>query len=104
MYLPLELNTPVLAGGIIAHFVSTRSADPVVNNARKERGTLIASGLIAGGAIMGVLSAALKFFGFNYVEFGWIWPETVGAEFLAMAMFGLLAAYLYWDSMRAKKD
>ncbi len=102
MYLPLELNTPVLAGGIIAHFVSTRSKDEAVNNARRERGTLIASGLIAGGAIMGVASAALKFFGINYHEFGWTWVETDGAELLSLAMFGLIAAYIYWDSMRAK--
>ncbi len=102
MYLPLELNTPVLAGGIIAHFVSTRSKDEALNNARRERGTLIASGLIAGGAIMGVLSAGLKFFKINYTDFGWTWPESDGAEFLAMAMFAVIAAYLYWDSMRAK--
>jgi len=102
MYLPLELNTPVLAGGIIAHFVSTRSKNQAVNTARRERGTLIASGLIAGGAIMGVLSAGLKFFGINYVEFGWTWASTDGAEFLAMIMFALIAAYLYKDSMRAK--
>jgi putative OPT family oligopeptide transporter len=102
MYLPLELNTPVLAGGIIAHFVSTRSTDEAVNNARKERGTLIASGLIAGGAIMGVVSAGLKFAGFNYVDFGWLWPESNGAEFLSIAMFAVIALYLYKDSMRAK--
>jgi uncharacterized oligopeptide transporter (OPT) family protein len=102
MYLPLELNTPVLAGGIIAHFVSTRSKDEAVNNARRERGTLIASGLIAGGAIMGVFSAGLKFFGINYHEFGWTWVETSGAELLSLAMFALIAAYIYWDSMRAK--
>ena len=102
MYLPLELNTPVLAGGIIAHFVSTRSKDEAVNNARRERGTLIASGLIAGGAIMGVAGAALKFYGINYVEFGWTWAETDAAEMLSLAMFALIAAYIYWDSMRAK--
>ena len=103
MYLPLELNTPVLAGGIIAHFVSTRSKDEALNNARRERGTLIASGLIAGGAIMGVVSAGLKFFEINYEDFGWTWAESDGAEFLAMGMFAFIAAYLYWDSMRAKK-
>ncbi|MCB2205325.1 oligopeptide transporter, OPT family [bacterium] len=102
MYLPLELNTPVLAGGIIAHFVSTRSKDEKLNNARRERGTLIASGLIAGGAIMGVVSAGLKFFGINYHEFGWVWAESDGAEFLAIGAFAAIAAYLYWDSMRAK--
>lgn len=102
MYLPLELNTPVLAGGIIAHLVSTRSKDENLNNARRERGTLIASGLIAGGAIMGVVSAALKYFKINYADFGWLWAESSGAEYLAMAMFAVIAGYLYWDSMRAK--
>jgi putative OPT family oligopeptide transporter len=102
MYLPLELNTPVLAGGIIAHIVSTRSKDENLNNARRERGTLIASGLIAGGAIMGVVSAALKYFKINYADFGWLWAESTGAEYLAMAMFAVIAGYLYWDSMRAK--
>ncbi len=60
MYIPLELNTPLLVGGLIAHFVSTRSKDEKVNNARRERGTLIASGFIAGGALMGVISAYFK--------------------------------------------
>jgi putative OPT family oligopeptide transporter len=103
MYIPLELNTPILAGGIIAHFVSKKSKDAKLNTARRERGTLIASGLIAGGAIMGVVSAALKYFGINHEDFGWTWSETAGAEFLGLAMFAVLAAYLYWDSMRAKK-
>ena len=56
MYIPLELNTPLLVGGLIAHFVSTRSKDEKINNARRERGTLIASGFIAGGALMGAVS------------------------------------------------
>jgi hypothetical protein len=59
----LNLNTPLLVGGLIAHFVSTRSKDEKVNNARRERGTLIASGFIAGGALMGVISAILKMAG-----------------------------------------
>jgi len=103
MYIPLELNTPILAGGIIAHIVSTRSKNDALNTIRRERGTLIASGLIAGGSIMGVLSAGLKFFGINYVDFAWVWPETSGAEILAMVMFLVLCGYLYWDSMRAKE-
>jgi len=65
MYIPLELNTPLLVGGLIAHFVSTRSKDEKINNARRERGTLIASGFIAGGALMGVVSAILRYTGFN---------------------------------------
>ncbi|MGB9592238.1 MAG: OPT/YSL family transporter, partial [Candidatus Kryptoniota bacterium] len=61
MYIPQELNTPLLVGGAIAWFVSTRSKDPVLNNHRQHRGTLIASGFIAGGALLGVLNAFLKF-------------------------------------------
>jgi len=63
MYLPLHLNTPILAGGIVAYIVQSRSKDKELNAARREKGTLIASGFIAGGAIMGVVSALLLFFG-----------------------------------------
>ncbi|MFC2084556.1 OPT family oligopeptide transporter [Bacteroidota bacterium] len=102
MYLPLELNTPLLAGGIIAHIVSTRSKDELLNKARRERGTLIASGFIAGGALMGVISAILK-----YAEFDWEmkeWVESHGAEILALVMFLAISAYMIWDTLRAKKE
>lgn len=104
MYIPLELNTPVLAGGLIAHLVSNGSKNESLNSARRERGTLIASGFIAGGSIMGVVSAGLKFFGINYMDFGWTWAETPGAEMLAMVMFILLAVYLWWDARRVKNN
>ena len=100
MFIPLELNTPLLIGGIIAHFVSTRSKDEKLNNARRERGTLIASGFIAGGALMGVLSAALRFGGINFVNEAWTGSHT--AEILAIIMFAIICAYVIWDSMRAK--
>lgn len=101
MYIPLELNTPILAGGMIAHFVSTRTKDEGLNNARRERGTLIASGFIAGGALMGVISATLKYFDFNYENFGWEWAETSGAELLGIIMFAVIAMYFIWDSKRS---
>mgnify|MGYP000870773408 FL=1 len=63
MYLPLELNTPLLAGGLVAWFVKSRTKDEKINNSRSQRGTLIASGFIAGGALFGVFGALLKFFG-----------------------------------------
>src|SRR5574344_3044482 len=66
MFIPLELNTPLVVGGLISWFVSTRSKDADLNTARNEKGTLIASGFIAGGALMGVVSAALKFAGINW--------------------------------------
>jgi putative OPT family oligopeptide transporter len=102
MYLPMELNTPLLVGGLIAHFVSTRSKDESLNNARRERGTLIASGFIAGGALMGVVSVILKSAGFNW--FMAEWAESNSAEVLAFVMFCLLCAYTIWDSLRAKKE
>lgn len=102
MYIPLELNTPLLVGGLIAHFVSTRSKDEKVNNARRERGTLIASGFIAGGALMGVFSAFLRFLNFNWVNNEWF--ESHSAELLALIMFALLCVYMIWDSLRGKPE
>ena len=63
MFIPLSLNAPLLVGGLISWFVSGRSKDAELNKARNSRGTLIASGFIAGGALMGVVSAILKFAG-----------------------------------------
>ena len=68
MFIPLELNTPLVVGGLINWFVTTRSKDKAVNEARGERGTLIASGFIAGGALMGVVSALMRFGGLNFVS------------------------------------
>jgi putative OPT family oligopeptide transporter len=103
MYLDMELNTPVLTGGLISHLVSTRSKNEGLNTARRERGTLIASGFIAGGAIMGVVAAAMKYGGWNYENWGWTWVKTTGAEYLAMGMFVVISLYLFWDSMRGKE-
>ena len=102
MYIPLELNTPLLIGGLIAHYVSTRSKDEKVNTARRERGTLIASGFIAGGALMGVVSALLRFEGFNWVNNEW--QSSHSAELMALIAFALLCAYVIWDSMRGKPE
>ena len=102
MYIPLELNTPLLVGGLIAHFVSTRSKDEKINNARRERGTLIASGFIAGGALMGVVSAFLRYAGYNWVSMEWF--ESHSAELIGLIMFALLCAYMIWDSLRGKPD
>lgn len=102
MFIPLELNTPLLVGGIIAWFVSTRSKDTDLNQARRERGTLIASGFIAGGALMGVISAMLKFGNINYVKQDWFTSHA--AETLALGMFLVLIGYMVWEIMRAKKE
>jgi len=102
MFIPLQLNTPLLLGGIIANFVSKRSKDQKLNQARTERGTLIASGFIAGGALMGVISATLANFGVNFVNKEWF--ESHSAEALALVMLVVLCAYFIWETLRAKKE
>ena len=102
MYLPLELNTPLLAGGLVAYFVTSRSSDEALNKARRERGTLIASGFIAGGALMGVMSAILRYLGYNWINTEWF--ESHSAEVLGLVMFLLISLYMIWDTMKAKKD
>jgi len=101
MFIPLGLNTPLLVGGILSYLVVTRSKDEKLNNARKEKGTLIASGLIAGGALMGVLSALIKFGGLDLTAHEWLASD--GAQYLGLAMFALLCVYIYRSALSAKK-
>lgn len=98
MFIPLELNTPLLIGGLVSWYVGTRSKDEAKNKARRERGTLIASGFIAGGALMGVISAVLKYAGADW------FIKWSGAEILAVVMYVVIIAYFIWDSLRAKKE
>ena len=100
MFIPLELNLPLLAGGAVNWFVTTRSKDQAANNARGERGTLLASGFIAGGALMGVLSAALKW---QNVSFDYeAWWNNPSSELLSLGMYCILIIYMVRASMRAK--
>ncbi len=98
MFIPMELNAPLLVGGIVAWFVSTRSKDESVNNARRDRGTLIASGLIAGGALFGVFAALTRFIGGEMT----ITMDQSLNQILGVVMYALVILYLIWDSMRAK--
>jgi len=102
MFIPIQLNTPLLLGGIIANFVGKRSKDEKLNQTRRERGTLIASGFIAGGALMGVVSAVLANFGVNFVNKEWF--SSHGAEALALLMLTVLCGYFIWETLRAKKE
>lgn len=101
MFIPLELNLPLLVGGGISWFVTTRTKDKEINNARGERGTLIASGFIAGGALMGVVAAGLKFGGFEF-DFS-EWPNNYLSELLSLGMYCCLIIYLIKASMKAKR-
>ncbi|MDE7461007.1 MAG: oligopeptide transporter, OPT family [Paramuribaculum sp.] len=99
MFIPMQLNTPLLVGGAIAWFVSTRSKDKAVNDARRDRGTLIASGMIAGGALFGVFAALTRFAGFEYTN-----PMSVTLnQSLGLVAYALIIIYLIWQSMVAGK-
>lgn len=98
MFIPLELNTPLLIGGLVSWFVTTRSHDGKVNKSRGERGTLIASGFIAGGALMGVVSAILKYAGADWYS---TWS---GAEWLGVVMYIAIIGYFVWDSLRGERN
>ena len=134
MFIPFELNIPLLVGGAVSWYVSSRSKDKQLNTARQEKGTLLASGFIAGGALMGVVSAAIKYIQTNLADkeilaqglsrvsedpvmqkavqdinerYSFVihsWAETNGAVWLGLGMYILLVIYLIWDSLRVKKD
>ena len=104
MFIPIDLNLPLLVGGAISWFVSTRSKDQALNDARQEKGTLIASGFIAGGALMGVVSAILRFAGADWFLSGWnsvaAGASCSGAEAIAIIPLLLLIGYMIWGSMK----
>ena len=100
MFIPLELNLPLLVGGAINWFVTTRSKDAATNNARGERGTLLASGFIAGGALMGVLSAALKWQNVSFDYEAW-WNNPL-SELMSLGMYCIIIIYMIRASMRAR--
>lgn len=109
MFIPLDLNTPLLIGGLISHYVKKSTNDSKLAEARSQRGTLIASGFIAGAALFGVLGAILLFIN----NMGWakinlnlgIWgEESLGGEILGLFAFIVLIAYFIWDIMQAKKE
>ena len=101
MFIPLELNLPLLVGGAVNWYVTTRSKDEAVNAERGEKGTLLASGFIAGGALMGVVSAAMRFGGINLINEEWL--SNPLSEVLSMAAYILLIIWLVKASMHIKK-
>ncbi len=106
MFIPIDLNLPLLLGGAISWFVSSRSKDKAVNAARQEKGTLIASGFIAGGALMGVVSAVLKFAKVDWYLYGWNTPGASGAsgaEMVAIVPLIAICAYMILATLRGSK-
>ena len=101
MFIPLELNLPLLVGGAINWYVTTRSKDEKINNERGEKGTLLASGFIAGGALMGVVSAAMRFGGINLVNEGWL--ANPMSELVSLVAYACLIIYLIKASMNIQK-
>jgi len=113
MYLPMELNSPLVLGAAVSWLLGRSSKDKSLAKTRQEKGTLIASGFIAGGALVGVLAALLKFF-----EDSWQtalipdltkvagighWLEAQG-NWIGLFAYLLLAAGLFWDSWREKVE
>ena len=102
MFIPLDLNVPLMIGGAVSWYVSTRSKDKDLNKARFDRGTLLASGFIAGGALMGVVSVLIRLAKVDLINEAWL--ENNLSQLLAVVVYTGLIGYLIWDSMRAKKD
>ncbi|WP_026314747.1 OPT family oligopeptide transporter [Bacteroides gallinarum] len=100
MFIPLELNVPLVVGGAINWYVTSRSKDAALNTERGEKGTLLASGFIAGGALMGVVSAAMRFGGVNLVNDAWL--NNTWSEVLALGAYAILICYFVKASMKTK--
>lgn len=99
MFIPMSLNAPLVVGGLVSWAVN-RHKNPEQAKANNNRGTLIASGFIAGGALMGVVSAILAFVGVDWVIAGW--ADSMGAVYLGILMYVAIIAYFIWHSRRAK--
>lgn len=101
MFIPLELNLPLLVGGAINWYVTTRSKDEAINNARNEQGTLLASGFIAGGALMGVVSAVMRYCNINLIHEEWL--NNPMSEIASLGAYILLILFLVKASLKLKK-
>jgi hypothetical protein len=107
MYIPIEYNSPIIVGALVSHFVrKSGRGDRALSEARYNRGILLSSGLIAGGALMGVLSAIPKLFEKSegdlvpLLEIG----QTPLGNVIGLVTFLLLCLYLYWDACRARSE
>lgn len=101
MFIPMELNAPLLVGGAINWYVTTRSKDAALNNDRGEKGTLLASGFIAGGALMGVVSAGIRFAGIEFDNSAWL--ANSWSEILSLVMYIALIVFFVKYTMKEVK-
>lgn len=118
MFIPLDLNTPLVVGGLLAHFMGKSKKGEAFANARSQRGTLISSGFIAGAALFGVVGAFLLFFGVNVDSKLWAslkdgglaiqwWPNInpeIASQWVSLIAFIVILIYFVWDSNRAKVE
>ena len=107
MFIPLPLNTPLVVGGLLNHWINKSSKDKALNNARHQRAILISSGFIAGAALFGVLGALIIFLTGNGEVLNlnlWADPHGTGAQIVALFAFIGLLAYFVWETKRAKKE
>lgn len=107
MFIPLQLNTPLIVGGLLNHWINKKGTDPQLTNARHQRAILISSGFIAGAALFGVLGALIIFLtgdgdALNFKL--WNDPSGTGAQIVALFVFIGLIAYFIWETKRAKRD
>ena len=107
MFIPIQLNTPLIVGGLLNHFINKKGKDIKLKNARHQRAILISSGFIAGAALFGVIGALIIFLtGNSYAMDMGVWsdPDGVGAQVTALVAFIGLIAYFIWETKRAKID
>lgn len=107
MFIPLPLNTPLIVGGLLNHWINKSSKDKELNDARHQRAILISSGFIAGAALFGVIGALIIFLTGkgDVLNLGvWADPSGVGAQITAIVAFAALITYFVWETKRAKKD
>lgn len=99
MFIPLQLNLPLIVGGFVNWYINSRSSDVQLNQRRNEKGTLLASGFIAGGALMGVVSAGMQFGGLNFANAEYIASPV--SQIVSLVAYIALIIYLTKSSMKA---
>ena len=99
MFIPLQLNLPLIVGGLINWYVCSRSTDTSLNQRRGEKGTLLASGFIAGGALMGVVSAGMQFGGLNFANEAYL--NSPLSQIVSLVAYIGLIIYLVKATMKA---